>query len=122
MPDVIGRRVLGAGSALLLLATLGLGACGDDPPDPAQERLERVETRLRSTFSAAQARCILEGSDTDVVRALDRTADLPADSEVLATYSDTVAACVEDPTSTTTAPAETTGPTETTEAEGPAGG
>lgn len=115
MPGVIAPRAVATAVAVLAVAGLGLGACADEKPDPAQERLERVETRLRSTFSASQARCILERSDTDVVRALDRTADLPADSPVLAAYSDAVAACVEDPTSTTSTTAEPT----TTEATGP---
>lgn len=102
-------RAVAVALAALVVAGGVLGACADEKPDPAQERLERVETRLRSTFSAAQARCIIEQSDSGVVRALDRTADLPADSPVLAAYSEAVAACVADPnstTSTTSTPAD----------------
>src|SRR5690606_24154357 len=75
MPGMTRLRTLAATTVIVVLAALGLGACADEKPDPAEERRERVESRLRSTFSVAQARCILRQVDGDVVRALDRTTD-----------------------------------------------
>lgn len=108
------RRLTG----LALVGALALGAplagCSDEAPDPAEARQERVETRLRDSFSAAQARCIVERLDPAAVRALDRTADLEAESVAMVAYSEAVTACVADPdapppeTSTTAAPASTT--------------
>ncbi|HEX2576270.1 MAG TPA: hypothetical protein VHK88_07960 [Aquihabitans sp.] len=121
------RRAAGARGALVaalaVVALGGLGACGDDEPNPAAERRERVEARLRDTFSAAQARCIVERSDADVIRALDRTADLDPASAPMRAYSDAVAACVADPTSTTSpttssTPSTTVAPPTTTTAPG----
>jgi hypothetical protein len=96
-------------SAPLLAALVLLGAaCAEDDVDPAEARAERVEQRLQDSFSAAQARCIVGRVDDTVVRALDRTADLAADDEALAAYSEAVAACVADPTAT--APTSTSAP------------
>lgn len=80
-----------------MAVTGGLGACSDPPPDPDEARRTRVETRLRDSFSANQATCILERIDEPTLVALDRTADLNADSEPMATYSEAVVDCVTDP-------------------------
>jgi hypothetical protein len=90
------RRPIGVLVCAVTL-TWSLGACSDPPPDPGEARRTRVETRLRDSFSANQATCILERIDEPTLVALDRTADLDADSEPMATYSDAVVDCVTDP-------------------------
>lgn len=89
--------------AALLAGFVGV-ACSSPDTDPAQERQERVEERLRSSFSDTQARCIVDRSDPAVIRALDRTADLEPDNELMASYSEAVADCVTDPVGPTTDP------------------
>lgn len=88
-------------SVVTIVLAIGSGstvaACSGSETDPAQERLERVEERLRSSFSDTQARCIVERADPAVIRALDRTVDLDPDSELVTAYSDAVAACVTGP-------------------------
>ncbi len=103
MPFLTGRshhRI--RGTSLLLAAAFTIAGCSDPAPDPAQARRNRVEDRLRSSFSVAQSTCILDRLDPAALRAVDRTATLQGDTEALATYSDAVAACVRDPTGTTT--------------------
>ena len=90
------------GTALVLAMALTVAGCADPAPDPAQARRNRVEDRLRSSFSVAQSTCILDRLDPAALRAVDRTATLQGDTEALASYSDAVASCVTDPTGTTT--------------------
>jgi hypothetical protein len=80
----------------LLAAALGASAvgCSSEPQDPAEARRERVEERLDATFSRQQARCIVDDLDERTIAALDADADLPADSEALATYTAAVTGCV----------------------------
>lgn len=103
-----------------MVVALGVGACSDPEPDPTQVRQDRVEKRLRASFSASQARCIVDRVDPAVVRALDRTADLDADTDIMRAYSAAVAACVTDPTTTTT-PTTTAVPEETSTPTVPGG-
>ncbi|QXC61667.1 hypothetical protein KSP35_02120 [Aquihabitans sp. G128] len=113
------RRRTAAPAAALVAAALLVAGCSDPKPDPAKERRDRIEQRLRS-FSAAQSNCILERVDEQTLVALDRTNGLEADSAAMADYSAAVVACVADPdapettttggaTSTTAAPTTTTG-------------
>ncbi len=89
---------LHVGAALVAAVVMvAAGACSDPPPDPDQERLERIEARLDESFSGAQVTCILDLLDGDALRALDRTADLDPDTEVFTAYSGAVASCVADP-------------------------
>lgn len=92
-------RLCGPVAAALLVA-LTVGGCSGSEPTPAEARRARVETRLRTSFSGAQTRCILERADEDLLRALDRTRDLGPDA--LGTWSDVLVACVTDPDGTTT--------------------
>lgn len=107
-------------TVLVLAAGLVLGplasACSSDPPDPAEVRRDRVEDRLRESFSAAQARCILRQVDATVLRALDRTVALDPTTEAMTAYSEAVAACVADPD--TPAPAGDDARSTTTSAPG----
>lgn len=91
-------------TAAAITVAVTLASCSSSPPDPAQARLNRVEKRLRSTFTDAQAKCIVERSDPLVIQALDRTKDLEPGSDAMTAYSDTVATCVAGPASTTTSP------------------
>jgi len=96
--------------AVAMLAAVALVGCTKDQADPAQERRDRLEQRLRS-FSAAESNCILRRLDDATMRALDRTAALTGGSKAQKAYTDAVVACVTDPTGTTTtagAPAATT--------------
>ncbi|CAN5197824.1 hypothetical protein BH20ACT3_BH20ACT3_05530 [soil metagenome] len=93
---VSGRNTVRAMLCAVVL-TAGLGACSDPPPDPEEARRARVETRLRDSFSANQATCILERLDEPTLVALDRTGDLDADSDPMTTYSQAVADCIIDP-------------------------
>ena len=55
----------------------------------------RVEgDRLEATFSRTQATCIMKQLDEPTIRALDRSATLPPDSDELTTYSNALTACV----------------------------
>lgn len=80
--------------ALGLVLTSILGACSSEPADPAAARRERVETRLRSTYSTVQARCVLARLDAPTIAALDQATDLPAASPALRRYSAALRACV----------------------------
>ena len=105
------RSRLRLGVATLVAAVALVAGCSDDEePNPAQERLDRVEARLSESFSAAQTECILDQVEPATLRELDRKRDLEPGSEELADYSDAVATCVSDPgaaTTTTKAAAET---------------
>lgn len=99
----------------LLLGTVMAG-CSKDDPDPATARRDRVETRLRSTFSAAQARCVLARLDARTITVLDRSRTLEPASTELARYSRAVRTCVvPDATTTTQAGRGTTPAPSTTE-------
>lgn len=106
--------------AVTALAVAGLAGCSGSDQSPAEARRERVESRLRETFSGAQARCILDRSDARLLVALDRAEALATDDDALASWSDVVVACVTDPDgTTTTASTTTTAPaSSTTEAGG----
>jgi hypothetical protein len=98
-----------AGALALLLVITTLGGCGGSEQSPAEARRERVASRLRESFSGAQADCILDRADDELLRALDRARALDADATALAAWSDVLVACVTDPdgaTTTTTAPAD----------------
>jgi len=95
-------------AALALTVTLGLGACSGSEKSPAEARRDRVQARLRTSFSAPQARCIITRADGDVMKALDRSTDLSPKSKVMTEYSDLIVACVTDPNGTTTTTASTT--------------
>lgn len=95
-------------AVLLAAAPLVVGGCSGSEQSPADARRERVESNLRATFSAAQARCIVDRAQGDVLEALDREQDLPASSDDLRAYSDLLVACVMDPEGTTTTTASTT--------------
>ena len=100
-----GRRAASATVATALaVAVLALAGCGSDAPDPEAERLERIEHRLGSSFSDAQADCIVDHLDDEELDALDRGRDLPADGAALTAWTEAVTDCITDgrPTSTTT--------------------
>jgi len=78
---------------LVLLAITGAAACTSEPKDPAELRKDRVEARIEDTFSRSQASCIMDVLDEPTIKALDRTSELPADSEALRIYSNAVVAC-----------------------------
>jgi hypothetical protein len=96
-----------AGALAALVVIAALGACGGSEQSPAEARRERVESRLRESFSGAQTTCILDRADDELLRALDRTRDLDADATALAAWSDVLVACVTDPDGTTTTTAAT---------------
>lgn len=80
--------------AHLALAAALLAGCASDPPSPAQQRRDHVQHRLEATFSRTQATCIMKQLDEPTIRALDRSATLPPDSDELTTYSNALTACV----------------------------
>lgn len=79
-----------------LVVVLAAGACSGSEPTPAEARRDRVEARLRTSFSDAQARCILDRAQPDLLRALDRSADLDPEAGDLAEWSDLLVACIAD--------------------------
>lgn len=101
------RRPLWRLAACVALLSVVVASCSSDEPDPAQQRRERVETRLGETFSQDQADCIVETIDEDTLRALDRTVDLDPEGEPMLTYTVAVRACVSSPTPATTADDDT---------------
>ncbi len=113
------RRVLPLGLLLagcLLLSTLAT-SCANPSADPAAARRNRVEARLRSTFSAVQARCVIDRLDTQTVAILDRDGTVASSSAAFAVYSSAVRTCVVPEATTTTSRAapgaavtSTTGP------------
>lgn len=114
------RRASRARAAALAVAALAAGAtaCTKDELGPAEARRERVEQRLRRTFSARQADCILRRVDTGVLVALDSGKDLDPGTAAMFTYSNAVAICVNDPdaplgSTTTTTATPSTGSGET---------
>ncbi|MGI8755433.1 MAG: hypothetical protein ACR2MB_06145 [Acidimicrobiales bacterium] len=86
-----GGRLFAVALALVVATA---GCARSEPADPAKARRDRVEARLRSTFSLTQVRCILGEVDTSVLRTLDRKEALTPDSAELATYSAAVRKCV----------------------------
>ena len=91
-------RILTLGVALLMVAAAG---CSSDPPTEEEARRTRVEGRLSQTFSDVEVRCIIGRLDDATLLALDAETDLdPADDE-MALYTEVLAACVTDPTGTT---------------------
>ena len=101
-PQRAGRKCI---AALLLTVTVSLGACAGTEPTPEQARRDRVEARLRETFTKAQSSCILGLADDRVLTALDKEDDLAGDDATMKAYTNAVIACVsgdEEPQSTTT--------------------
>ena len=98
-------------AALVLAAALTLGAagCGDDELTPEEQQRERVEKRLKLSFSDEQATCMLERFDEKLFDALDKEGQLPT-GPALDEFSAIARDCVvgESTASTTTAPASTT--------------
>ncbi len=86
------RRALAAASLMVVLAATAVG-CSSDPKSPAEQREDRVQARIESTFSRSQAACIMKVLDAPTIAALDRTSKLPADSEAMRIYSNAVVAC-----------------------------
>ena len=84
-------RAVALGLALVLSASTS--ACTSEPQDPAEQRKDRVEARIDATFSRTQASCIMDVLDAPTIKALDRTTELPADSEAMRIYSNAVVAC-----------------------------
>jgi glycogen debranching enzyme len=81
----------------LAVGAVLLGSCSSEPPDPAEQRRDRVAERLEETFSRQQASCIVDRLDDDVIAALDAedaTAPLDAESSELLAYTDALLACV----------------------------
>jgi len=111
------RSSLAVAGVALLVAVVA-SSCGGSDQSPAEARRDRVEDRLRSTFSGAQSACILERADADLLRALDRSRDLSPDAAALATWSDVLVACVTDPDGTTTTSTRPTAPSTTAEPGG----
>lgn len=93
------RRSMRA-SVLVVAGALMVVSCSGLAPSPTQARRNRVEDRLRSSFSAAQTTCILDRLDPTSITAIDRTSALKSRSQALVTYSDAVANCVADPSGT----------------------
>ena len=85
-----GRRAV---AAAVLAASLAIGGCASDPPDPAQQRKDRVQARLEASFSKAQATCIMKVLKPETITALDKAGSLPQGDE-LAVYSAALVACV----------------------------
>lgn len=96
-----------AAALVVLLLAGALGSCGSEKADPAVARRERVEARLRATYSPAQAGCVFTRLDGRTIAALDRSRDLPTASPEFRRYSSALRACIV-PDSTTTTPTSST--------------
>lgn len=114
------RRPTGHGiTVVFVLVCVAASACSKaEPVDPASARRERVEVRLRSTFSATQTRCILRDLSASDLSALDRKRALSPDDGALEHYSTAISSCVTPPGSPSPAvpsssPATTTATTGT---------
>ena len=88
------RRAHVAAAVALSLALGSLVSCASDPGDPAQERRDRVESRLEATFSRQQAACIVEALAPETVARLDAGTSISSDDDALRNYSDALSACV----------------------------
>lgn len=91
-PTVAGSRAFGVLVGLMAIAS-GFTGCASEPKTPAEVREERVTARITDTFSRSQATCIMKVLDDPTIKALDRSAALPSDSEALRIYSNAVVAC-----------------------------
>ena len=100
--QTVRRRHLWVLATGVSLFAGALSGCSSDAPDPAQQRRERVETRLGESFSKDQADCIVKAIDEPTLRALDGTGDLVPDSKPMLTYTVAVRTCVGSPTVATT--------------------
>ena len=109
------RRLVGFVACVTLISVAVTG-CSSDEADPAQQRRDRVETRLDESFSKDQADCIVKTIDEATIRALDRTTDLAPDSPAMLTYTVAVRTCVGSPASSATT--TTSDGTATTTTEG----
>jgi hypothetical protein len=110
-------RTVAATALLVVLGSFAASGCsGSDEPTPAEARMERVEARLGASFSRAQARCILDRADAELLRALDRSGTLEPDAPALAEWSDVLVGCVTDPDGTTTTSTEAPATSSTTAA------
>jgi hypothetical protein len=83
------------GLAMVPLIAVGslLSACTSEPKTPEEQRKARVEARIAESFSRSQTGCIMKVLDDDTIEALDKGADLPADSEALRIYTNALVAC-----------------------------
>lgn len=120
-------------STLLLAGAVALGAagCADKELTPQEQRSERVEKRLKLSFSDEQVACMMARFDDDVLIALDRETGLP-EGQAMVDYTTVARECVVGegtvsttaPTSSTVAdaddPAGSTAPADTTDATDPA--
>lgn len=79
---------------VVMVGVLLAAGCSDPEPSPAEQRRDRLETRLRS-FSAAQASCILGRLDQTTLVALDRPTGTLGPA-AMDDYSEAVVACVTD--------------------------
>ena len=78
----------------LVVATLTLGACSAKKVDPATARRQRVEARLRATYSGREASCIVRALDPSTIEALDRATPTTVSGAALTRYTAAVTHCV----------------------------
>ena len=79
--------------ALALALGAGAGGCAKEEKDPAQLREEHVQARIEDSFSRTEASCVMKVLEPSTITALERTGDVPADSEAMRIYTNALVAC-----------------------------
>jgi len=80
--------------SLVAVLAVGASACGDDDPTPEEARLQRVEDRLKASFTDEQVECMLEGFDDAVLASLDGTDTLPEDEAGFKQFQTVTQQCI----------------------------
>jgi hypothetical protein len=118
------RRTRSLATVLLVAAlSLGAAACSDEQQTPEEQRRDRVEKRLKLSFSDEQVACMLDRFDDEVLAALDRDTGLP-EGQAMIDYTTIARECVvgESTASTAPVPVAPTDGTGSTDSTGPTTG
>ena len=79
---------------LVVALAVGAGACGEDDPTPEEARRQRVEERLKLSYTDEQVDCMLEQLSEGVLTSLDGKGNMPQGGAELEEFSTVARACV----------------------------
>lgn len=100
---------------LVVALVLGAGACSDDEPTPEEARLQRVEERLKLSFTDEQVECMIGQFSDDLLVALDGERKMPQAGGELDEFTSITQGCIIESGDTVPGtPGDVTEPTEAT--------